>query len=109
MAHKAPGKHYRKGMTLLDVAEMFGDEEKAKAWLAEQTLARWPLLPALRFGERPVEHQAQDHDASLPRLRGQAHVLPQDRNSDGGVQPQVSRVGRSASICSRPTSRAFPA
>ena len=42
MAHSAPGKHYRKGMTLLDVAEMFGDEEKAKAWLAEQ---RWPDGP----------------------------------------------------------------
>ena len=42
MAHKAPGKHYRKGMTLLDVAEMFGDEEKAKAWIAEQ---RWPDDP----------------------------------------------------------------
>ena len=42
MAHKAPGKHYRKGMTLLDVAEMFGDEEKAKAWVAEQ---RWPDGP----------------------------------------------------------------
>ena len=42
MAHKAPGKHYRKGMTLLDVAEMFGDEEKARAWVAEQ---RWPDGP----------------------------------------------------------------
>ena len=42
MAHKAPGKHYRKGMTLLDVAEMFGDEEKARAWIAEQ---RWPDVP----------------------------------------------------------------
>ena len=42
MAQKAPGKHYRKGITLLDVAEMFGDEEKAKAWVAEQ---RWPDGP----------------------------------------------------------------
>ena len=42
MAHKAPGKHYRKGMTLLEVADMFGDEEKAKAWIAEQ---RWPDGP----------------------------------------------------------------
>ena len=42
MAQKAPGKHYRKGMTLLDVAEMFGDEEKARAWVAEQ---RWPDGP----------------------------------------------------------------
>ena len=31
MAQKAPGKHYRKGVTLLEIAEMFGDEEKAKA------------------------------------------------------------------------------
>ena len=42
MAHKAPGKHYRKGMTLLDVADMFGNEEKARAWIAEQ---RWPDGP----------------------------------------------------------------
>ena len=42
MAQKAPGKHYRKGITLLDVAEMFGDEEKARAWIAEQ---RWPDGP----------------------------------------------------------------
>ena len=42
MAQKAPGKHYRKGMTLLEVADMFGDEEKAKAWIAEQ---RWPDGP----------------------------------------------------------------
>ena len=42
MAHNAPGKHYRKGMTLLDVAEMFGDEERSRAWVAEQ---RWPDGP----------------------------------------------------------------
>ena len=42
MAQKAPGKHYRKGMTLLDVADMFGNEEKARAWIAEQ---RWPDGP----------------------------------------------------------------
>ena len=42
MAHKAPGKHYRNGVTLLEIADMFGDEEKAKAWVAEQ---RWPDCP----------------------------------------------------------------
>ena len=42
MAQNAPGKHHRKGMTLLEVADMFGDEEKAKAWIAEQ---RWPDGP----------------------------------------------------------------
>ena len=85
MAHKAPGKHYRKGMTLLDVAEMFGDEEKAKAWIAEQRWPDDPYCPHCGSCERPVEHQAQDHDASLPRLRRQADVLTQDRDGDGGV------------------------
>ena len=42
MAQNAPGKHHRNGMTLLEVADMFGDEEKAKAWIAEQ---RWPDDP----------------------------------------------------------------
>ena len=42
MAQNAPGKHYRKGMTLLDVAGMFGDEEKARTWITEQ---RWPNGP----------------------------------------------------------------
>ena len=42
MAQNAPGKHHRKGMTLFEVAEMFGDEERAKAWIAAQ---RWPDGP----------------------------------------------------------------
>ena len=48
MAHEAPGKHYRKGITLLDVAEMFGDEEKARAWVAEQRWPDGPYCTALR-------------------------------------------------------------
>ena len=42
MASNAPGKHYRKGLTLLEIADMFRDEEAAKAWIAEQ---RWPDGP----------------------------------------------------------------
>ena len=45
MAQNAPGKHYRKGMTLLDVADMFGDEEKAKAWIKEQLWHGGPHCP----------------------------------------------------------------
>ena len=36
---KAPGKFYRKGITLLEIAERFDSEEKAEAWFIEQ---RWP-------------------------------------------------------------------
>ena len=39
MAGKAPGKSYRKGLTLLQIADMFSDEKSSKEWIAEQ---RWP-------------------------------------------------------------------
>ena len=39
MAQKAPGKHYRKGITLLEIIERFNTEDKAEAWFIEQ---RWP-------------------------------------------------------------------
>ncbi len=32
MAHKAPGKSHRNGISLLEPAEMFPDEESARKW-----------------------------------------------------------------------------
>ena len=42
MAQKAPGKAHRKGLTLLQVANMFRDEESAMAWIEKR---RWPHAP----------------------------------------------------------------
>ena len=39
---KAPGKAHREGLTLLQVADRFSDEKKAKAWLTERL---WPDGP----------------------------------------------------------------
>ena len=39
MTAKAPGKSYRKGITLMDAVKMFDTEEKAEAWFVAQ---RWP-------------------------------------------------------------------
>ena len=39
MAHKAPGKHYREGMSLIELMEMFPDDASAEAWFTE---IRWP-------------------------------------------------------------------
>ena len=39
MAHNAPGKHHRKGITLVQVMRMFPDDATAEAWFVE---ARWP-------------------------------------------------------------------
>ena len=39
MAMKAPGKHYRKGITLIELFQMFPDEDAARKWFEE---IRWP-------------------------------------------------------------------
>ena len=39
MAHSAPGKHYRKGITLAELFKKFPDDEAAERWFAG---VRWP-------------------------------------------------------------------
>ena len=39
MAQHAPGKHHRKGISLVEIFRRFPDDETAEAWLIEQ---RWP-------------------------------------------------------------------
>ena len=39
MAHNAPGKHYRKGLTLIELAHMFPDDATAERWFVK---TRWP-------------------------------------------------------------------
>ena len=40
MTHKAPGKHYRNGISLIDLFDMFPDESSAEKWLEEE---RWGI------------------------------------------------------------------
>ena len=42
MAHKAPGKSYRKGLSLMEVADMFRYENVAREWIES---VRWPDGP----------------------------------------------------------------
>ena len=39
MAHKAPGKHYRAGITLIELTRMFPDDAAAERWFVK---TRWP-------------------------------------------------------------------
>lgn len=39
MAHNAPGKHFRKGITLVELFQMFPDDETAEQWFIK---SRWP-------------------------------------------------------------------
>lgn len=51
MAKKAPGKHYRKGISLIELYEMFPNDEAAEQWFVSE---RWPggLRCAYCDGER---------------------------------------------------------
>ena len=40
MAHKAPGKYFRKGLSLVDAVQMFSDEQAVERMFIEE---RWPL------------------------------------------------------------------
>ena len=42
MAHKAPGKSFRKGMSLVEIVELFPDDAAAERWFTE---TRWPDGP----------------------------------------------------------------
>ena len=42
MAQSAPGKHYRKGISLIEIARMFPDDATAERWFTE---GRWPNGP----------------------------------------------------------------
>ena len=42
MSKIGPGKAFREGMSLLEVADMFNTEEKARAWIED---VRWPVGP----------------------------------------------------------------
>ena len=39
MAHKAPGKSSREGITLVQLADMFPDEDSARQWFESRI---WP-------------------------------------------------------------------
>ena len=46
MAHEAPGKHFRKGMSLIDVMRMFPDDASAETWFVK---VRWPHGPGCPY------------------------------------------------------------
>ena len=46
MAQKAPGKHFRKGMSLIEVMDAFPDDATAERWFTE---IRWPDGPSCHY------------------------------------------------------------
>ena len=48
MACKASGKYYRKGMSLIEIMDMFPDDETAKKWIKDNRWAK-RILPVPWF------------------------------------------------------------
>ncbi len=46
MANSAPGKHYRKGIGIMDVVRMFDTEQKAYDWLSQYVWPEGPVCPS---------------------------------------------------------------
>lgn len=65
--HKAPGKSFRKGMSLKDLFDMFPTEEAAEAWFAEQ---RWPDGPICPHCESTNVQTPTTHPTMPYRCRG---------------------------------------
>ena len=63
MAQNAPGKHFRKGMSLVEVTRMFPDDDTAHEWIER---IRWPQGPYCahcgNFNvQHPVAHKTMTH------------------------------------------------
>ena len=63
MTQKAPGKAHRKGLTLLEVADMFRDEDTAREWIET---VRWPQGPYCPYYgsfnvQANVKHKSMTH------------------------------------------------
>ena len=63
MAYRVPSKHFRAGMTIFEIMEMFPDEEAAKKWMES---IRWPVgiccpdCGSMNYGETP-SHRSMDY------------------------------------------------
>ena len=63
MAHKGPGKAFRKGITLVELMRAYPDDDAAKAWFVEM---RWPRgIECPKCGSDRIaldgKHKTQDH------------------------------------------------
>ena len=63
MAHKASGKHYRKGLSLVQVMDMFKDDESARTWFEGIYWSKGPTCPYCGTGnvQSGIKHKTMTH------------------------------------------------
>ena len=73
MAFQAPGKHFRKGLTIIDLFRMFPDDAAAEARFES---SRWGAnrehMHCPRCGRPPVARKQEA--ATKPKPKGQQHL-----------------------------------
>ena len=108
MAQSAPGKHYREGISLVELFGMFPDNAAAERWFEER---RWGaagnpfVLPHVWF-DREATASPLGQTASLLVRRVSAQFQRQDRHRDAPLQDWPPENGPSRSICGLHRSRA---
>ena len=91
MVHNAPGKAYREGITLLQLADRFPTEESAVQWFEGVVWSGEAGLRALRLSRHVRDQERQAHAVSVPRL--QAVLQRENGNAHGVVASSRPQVG----------------
>ena len=66
---KGPGRHERKGLTIIEWFEMFPNNETAEEWLEKQRWGDSSRCPACE-SEHVSKVHSQDNEAPLQQLQG---------------------------------------
>ena len=87
MAHNAPGRHYRDGITLMQLADMFHDEVAAREWFEARVWSSRSILPPLRK-HQDAERRATPNRPIAARIAG-----PIFRSSRGSLAEASKACG----------------
>ena len=93
MAHKAPGKSDREGISLTKLMRMFPDDEAARRWIEAQIWPDGPYCPHCGSTnvQTPIKHKTMTHRCrDCPKRHA---VQPEDRNGDAGHEARLSDMG----------------
>ena len=88
MSYNAPGKHFRKGLTVADFFKMFPDDDAAEAWFIKQ---RWPTdVCCIHCGSVNVQTGAKRKRASF---RCREKECAKQFSTKTGTFMQASKIG----------------
>ncbi len=93
MSKTAPGKSHRRGLSLIELFEMFPTDAIAEKWFAQVRWPRGPYCPQcksknVQFG---IKHHSMTHRCR--DCKDKKDVLTENRHADGRLQARLSGMG----------------